>query len=195
MSIHVLSVKHPVQRFLVRRRTVFTWIIPLLLIVASYLHGRRSPAEYGVGVVFVLCGEAIRFWAAGYIQKDDEVTTAGPYAFVRNPLYFGSLLIAFGFAMMSGLGWAVWLLVLVLFSAFHLAAIHSEEEFLRSKFGAEYEEYLSNVPRLVPLPQKTRLGSTVGRFEWHQALENKEQRSALVTLFVACVFAARFLVH
>ena len=115
--------------FLVRRRTVFTWLVPLLLLALSLTLHRDDGgwAAYGAGIALVILGEIVRFWSAGYIAKDAEIATGGPYAHVRNPLYFGSLLLAVGYGLISGLGlWGVGLMV-ALFLVFHLAAIFYEE--------------------------------------------------------------------
>src|SRR4051794_40374381 len=92
--------------FLVRRRTVFTWLIPLGLLAATLVlrHKDGGMAAYAAGLAFIFFGEVVRFWAAGYIAKDSEIATGGPYAYVRNPLYFGSLLLAVGYGLVSGLG-------------------------------------------------------------------------------------------
>jgi len=76
--------------------------LPLGFILAAlYLAfgPRPSPLTLGVGVALALGGLTIRAWAAGHIVKNDRLATTGPYAHTRNPLYFGSFLIAAGFAI------------------------------------------------------------------------------------------------
>lgn len=191
-NIPVPALKPP---FLVRRRTVFTWLIPLLLLALS-LHFRRNDggwAAYGVGVGFVVLGEIVRFWSAGYIAKDAVIATGGPYAHVRNPLYFGSLLLAVGYGLVSGLG--VWgeLFTVALFLVFHLAAILYEEKFLTQKFGQPYLEYVKRVPRLLPSPWPRTTGT--GSFTWAQSLKNREQISALFALIFVLLLSLRFVIH
>ncbi len=179
--------------FLVRRRTVFTWLVPLLLLALSLaLHRNYGGwAAYGAGIALVLGGEIVRFWSAGYIAKDAEIATGGPYAHVRNPLYFGSLLLAVGYGLISGLGlWGVGLTV-ALFLVFHLAAIFYEERFLTAKFGPPYLDYVRRVPRLLPSPWPRTTGA--GRFEWAQALRNREQTSATFALIFVLLLSLRFL--
>ncbi len=79
----------------------------------------------------VLPGLALRAYAAGYVKKNAELTRTGPYAYTRNPLYLGSMLIAFGFAVAAGRIWLGVLLV-VLFLAIYWPTILSEEVYLRS---------------------------------------------------------------
>jgi protein-S-isoprenylcysteine O-methyltransferase Ste14 len=181
--------------FLVRRRTAFTWLVPLLLLGASLALHRNDGglAAYAAGVGLVVLGEVVRFWAAGYIAKDSEIATGGPYAYVRNPLYFGSLLLALGYGLVSGLGiWGV-VAMAALFALFHLAAIRYEEEFLKEKFGAPYFEYLRLAPRLLPaLAPRTR---GAGSYSWAQAIRNREHTSALFALGFVVLLSLRFLVH
>ena len=180
--------------FLVRRRTVFTWLIPLALLAAS-LSLRWNIGgwlAYFCGIGLVVLGEIVRFWAAGYITKDAEIATGGPYAHVRNPLYFGSLLLAIGYGLVSGLGvWGV-AATLVLFLLFHLAAIFYEESFLTAKFGAPYLDYVRRVPRLLPSPWPRTTGA--GGFEWKQALKNREQTSATFALIFVLLLSLRFFI-
>ena len=181
--------------FLVRRRTVFTWLIPLLLLALSLLFRRNDGgwAAYGVGIGFVMLGEIVRFWSAGYIAKDAVIATGGPYAHVRNPLYFGSLLLAVGYGLVSGLGvWGV-LFTVALFLVFHLAAILYEEKFLTHKFGQPYLDYVQRVPRLLPSPLPRTTGA--GSFTWAQSLKNREQTSALFALIFVLLLSLRFVIH
>lgn len=181
--------------FLVRKRTTFTWIVPLFLLAATLkLHWDLGGwIAYGAGVALVVCGEIVRFWAAGYISKDAEIATGGPYAYVRNPLYFGSMLLAIGYGLVSGLGpWGV-AIMLALYLLFHLAAIFYEEAFLKGKFGQTYLDYYNRVPRLVPSPLPRTTGS--GHYEWKQALYNREHTSALFAFIFVALLSLRFLIR
>jgi hypothetical protein len=93
-------------------------------------------------------GVALRAYASGYVTKNTELTTTGPYAYTRNPLYLGSMLIAFGFAVATHSWWTA-LALAVLFALIYLPTIRSEEAFLRERFS-EYDEYAKSVPRLIP---------------------------------------------
>jgi protein-S-isoprenylcysteine O-methyltransferase Ste14 len=182
--------------FLVRRRTVFTWIVPVLLLLAVYTlhpHPRHNFTLWAIGVAFVVLGEIVRFWAAGYISKDAVIATGGPYAFVRNPLYFGSLLLAIGYGLVSGFAWIGVIVLVALYLVFHLAAILYEEGFLKAKFGQPYLDYLARVPRLIPSPWPRTTGE--GGFSWAQSLNNREQISALFALIFTALLSLRFLVH
>jgi protein-S-isoprenylcysteine O-methyltransferase Ste14 len=105
-------------------------------------------ASIGIGLVIALPGLLLRALASGYVKKNEELTTSGPYAYTRNPLYLGSLVIAVGFAAAAR---SVWVLVLtvVMFLVIYLPVIRSEESFLRKTFPT-FEEYALRVPRLLP---------------------------------------------
>jgi hypothetical protein len=86
--------------------------------------------------------------ASGHVKKNEELATTGPYAYSRNPLYLGSIIIAIGFAMAAR---DVWVAagILILFALIYVPVIRSEEAFLRQQF-AEYDSYATRVPRIVP---------------------------------------------
>jgi hypothetical protein len=99
-------------------------------------------------LALVLPGLWLRGYASGYVRKDAELTTTGPYAHTRNPLYLGSMLIAFGFAAAAA-SWVILALLALLFAAIYIPTIQSEEAYLRERF-AGYEAYARVVPRLLP---------------------------------------------
>jgi protein-S-isoprenylcysteine O-methyltransferase Ste14 len=99
-------------------------------------------------LVLVVPGLWLRAYASGYVKKNAELTTTGPYAHTRNPLYLGSMLIAFGFAAAA---WNLMILMALaaLFAVIYIPTIQSEEEYLRAHF-AGFEDYARLVPRLLP---------------------------------------------
>lgn len=126
--------------------------VPLgFVFAAAYLwFARPAWLWIAAGSVFVIAGLAVRGAAAGHIRKNRELTTTGPYAYTRNPLYLGSILIAIGFVLAACNPWIA-LAVAVMFVAIYLPVIRAEEKYLRSAF-AGYGEYMESVPRLLPRP-------------------------------------------
>ena len=99
------------------------------LAVAVLFFARPQPRSILYGALVGLVGLALRAWAAGYLHKQEVLTVTGPYAYTRNPLYLGSMLIAFGFALASR---SIWIAVLLaaLFAMIYIPVIQSEEVFL-----------------------------------------------------------------
>jgi len=89
-------------------RLALLWIVGLGLVALGCI-GRPSPLGWGIGLVVGGCGVAVRSWAAGYLIKSKALITGGPYAYVRNPLYLGRVLIGSGMCIAVRLpeGWGL----------------------------------------------------------------------------------------
>lgn len=136
--------------------------------------------------VLVLPGLWLRAYASGYVKKNSELAVTGPYAYTRNPLYLGSMLMAFGFAAASH-SWVILIVLAALFFSIYLPTIHSEEEFLRGAFPA-FAEYATRVPRLLPRLTPARVAQAgVGSFSRALYLRHREY-NALIG--VAALYAA-----
>ncbi|MEK6576273.1 MAG: methyltransferase, partial [Nitrospirota bacterium] len=79
------------------KKTIPIYIISLLLV----LFANPDLKMYITGLSLIIAGELVRVWAAGHLRKNLEVTTTGPYAYVKNPLYLGTLFIMTGFSIMA----------------------------------------------------------------------------------------------
>ena len=101
-----------------------------------------------IGSALIVPGLAIRALASGHVQKNEQLTTSGPYAYTRNPLYLGSLILAVGFAI-SARNWWIGAGLVLIFLAIYLPVIREEEAFLAEHFP-EFAEYARQVPRLLP---------------------------------------------
>lgn len=101
-----------------------------------------------LGMLLVIPGLAIRALASGHVRKNEQLTTSGPYAYTRNPLYLGSLILALGFVVASRSWWIAGIMMFMLV-AIYIPVIKFEEDYLRKQF-AEFDEYARAVPRLVP---------------------------------------------
>jgi protein-S-isoprenylcysteine O-methyltransferase Ste14 len=126
--------------------------VPLGFVFALLFLWLARPTEMFLlaSLVLVIPGLLLRGYASGYVKKNAELTTTGPYAHTRNPLYLGSMMIAFGFAVAARSLWIAGVLV-VLFAAIYIPVIRSEEEYLRSVFP-DFDAYAATVPRLLPRP-------------------------------------------
>src|SRR5260370_38883327 len=124
--------------------------VPLgfLFAVLYFWLARPTWRFIAIGAIAIVPGLLIRALASGHVRKNEALATSGPYAYTRNPLYLGSLLIGIGFAV-AARSWWVGVALLVMFLAIYLPVIRDEEAFLRQKFP-EVEEYARRVPRMFP---------------------------------------------
>ena len=160
--------------------------VPLGFLVGGlYLFFTRpNPVTLGVGAGIALVGVLIRAWAAGHIVKNDRLATTGPYAHTRNPLYFGSFLIACGFAIIA----TPWLLLAV--GAFWLLVygpvMKKEREHVSALHPAAYAEWARRVPAFVPRPLPWREGNEGERTPFSTALylKHSEWQAGLVYCIV-----------
>jgi len=141
-----------------------------------------------VGVLLIAVGQAIRFWASGYIAKDAALAADGPFAVVRNPLYVGSFFIACGYSAMTG-GWIVWVVVIPIFIFLHWSAVYCEEAYLESKFGMEYTEYKRRVPRWIP---RITRKAFEGNVSIEQIVKNNEHKNFFWTFVMIVLFVLKF---
>jgi protein-S-isoprenylcysteine O-methyltransferase Ste14 len=109
---------------------------------------RPTWRSLAVGGIVLLPGLLIRALASGHVRKNEALATSGPYAYLRNPLYLGSLLMGIAFAL-AARSWWVGIGLVVMFFAIYLPVIRNEEDFLRRRFS-EFDEYARRVPRLFP---------------------------------------------
>ncbi|HEX7122620.1 MAG TPA: isoprenylcysteine carboxylmethyltransferase family protein [Gemmatimonadaceae bacterium] len=157
---------------------------------ALYLaFARPTPRSllFGVGIAFL--GLLIRAWAAGHIVKNERLATTGPYAHTRNPLYFGSFLIAIGFALAAH--WALVIAVVVLFLVIYRPTMEHERAKIRGRFPEAYAAWEANVPAFIPRLTPWRGGGsdTSDSFDFGLYLRHGEWKAA-----VGFAFAVAWLV-
>jgi protein-S-isoprenylcysteine O-methyltransferase Ste14 len=154
------SVNEPAVRiggWLFRHRTIIP--LPLAAAVLLLRIGEAGPSTFlvAIGVAVTLLGEAIRLWAVRHIgvisrtrsERLGPLVDTGPFAWVRNPLYVGNILLWAGFALSARLVWLAPLIVLLLAFEYH-AIVRWEEQLLEARMGAPYREYRTRVPRWMP---------------------------------------------
>jgi protein-S-isoprenylcysteine O-methyltransferase Ste14 len=152
-----------------------------------------SPTTTSViaGSIFVCIGEAVRIWAAGHLQRKKEVTTSGPYAYLRDPLYFGRLFLIIGFCVM---GWGYCLIMLpvalgVFFLNYLPRKYRKEMDWLEDLFGEEYTRYAACVRSLIP---RLRPYNQACQRKWSFKLLWSENREQYFLLIVLSIWAALF---
>lgn len=182
--------------------------VPLGFVTAAlYLFElwRKPPHSAAIvwSLVLVVPGLWLRGYASGYVKKNRELTQTGPYAYTRNPLYLGSILIAAGFAA-ALLSWPVAGMLAAMFLIIYVPVIASEERFLRSTFP-DFEAYCRRVPRLLPRlsaakPASAETEVSPGKFSLDLYLRHREYNAAIgaALLYVSLLFlrpALNFVVH
>ena len=141
------------------------------------------------GTLVILPGLLLRALASGHVQKDRQLTTSGPYAYGRNPLYLGSLIMAAGFAIAARSWWIV-ALMLLLFVLIYVPVIAGEERYLRQTFP-EYEDYARNVPRIVP--RLTPYGVQKGEYSSARYRKHREYQASLGAAIMLVVLIAKLI--
>ena len=125
-------------------RQLARWRVPIGFVSGLVVLWIARPTRSSLllGALLGACGEVVRIWAAGHLEKSREVTTSGPYRYMRHPLYVGSTILGVGVAIAAN---SVFVAVLVFgYLAVTLtAAIKTEEAHLTAKFGTTYPEYRS----------------------------------------------------
>ena len=144
---------------------------------AAYLvFSQPTPLPLEAGAAIALAGVAVRGWAAGCLEKNRALARAGPYAYTRNPLYLGSLLMGTGFAL-AGRTWILALAFIGLFGFVYWPVIRREEEHLRQQFGDVYNEYAARVPVLLPFGSYNP--DEHDGFRWARYKRNREYEAGL----------------
>ena len=145
------------------------WRVPLgwLAGIAAIVLARPTWTSWYTGLAVAIVGEGIRVWAAGHLEKSREVTTSGPYRWVRHPLYVGSTVLALG-VVIAAQSYVLGALAALYLGTTISAAIRTEEAFLRRTFGDDYDRYASAQHAGAPRP-----------FSLERAVRNKEYRAVL----------------
>src|SRR5579864_6323956 len=100
------------------------------------------------GLPVSVLGLLLRAWATGHLEKNIRLAESGPYAYVRNPLYLGTTLVAAGLAIASR-RWLLAALFAAVFILIYLPVIELEEQHLRQWFP-RFDPYAQRVPTLLP---------------------------------------------
>jgi protein-S-isoprenylcysteine O-methyltransferase Ste14 len=145
-----------------------------------------------LGAVFITVGLVIRGLASGHVRKNEQLTTTGPYAYTRNPLYLGSLVLAIGFAI-AARSWWIAALVIAFFGTVYWPVILAEEAFLRQKFR-QFETYAATTPRFLPRLTPSG-GSTRTEFSWQLYRKHREYNALGGALGITLVLLVKLILE
>ncbi|MGE0128659.1 MAG: isoprenylcysteine carboxylmethyltransferase family protein [Blastocatellales bacterium] len=176
---------HDSRSLIQRLRVPLGFITAILFVVFSQPTWR----SLAVGVPVALCGALYRAWASGHLRKNAELTMTGPYAFTRNPLYFGSFLMAAGCAICGGnLLLGLWLVAF--FLLIYWPVMRAEASHMRLLFAGAYSEWEARVPLFVPRATPYRNGQTRS-FDLRQYLHHREYRALIGLSIVIAVLSLK----
>ena len=158
-----------------------------------YKSQRNIKIQILIALAFIISGQLWRCWAVGFIGlyrgesvNAQKLATKGPYALMRNPLYFGNFLIGLGWGIIAGLH-AVIIFAVSFYVLYNLAIIPHEEKFLRNKFGLQYEYYCGRVKRFFPV--KFDFNDLRGKFDC-KILMKSEIHTVISTLIGTLIMIA-----
>lgn len=149
-------------------------------------------------VLFAFAAALLRTWGAAYLGAStvkrggmvgDRVIADGPFRFVRNPLYLGTILhtIALAFLMRPEAA----ALCIILITILQLRLIGREEPYLMGHLGEEYRAYLEEVPRIIPSLKPCTAPGT-NRPDWKQGILSEFYMIGAAISFAALGWADAF---
>ena len=161
----------------------------LLAVVYVWL-ARPTRTWLITGALIMLPGLLLRGLASGHVQKDKQLTTSGPYAYTRNPLYLGSLFLAAGFAIAARNWWIV-AIMLLMFAVIYIPVIAAEERYLRQTFPG-YDDYARHVTRM--LPRLTRYGNQQAAYDSARYWKHREYEASIGCAVLLAILIAKLLI-
>lgn len=196
MSQDVRHESRPEDRAPIERESLALWArklrVPMGIVLAGLFIWKARPSwtALAIGGTVSFAGLLIRAWSAGHIVKNDQLATSGPYAYTRNPLYFGSFLLAFGVA--AAAHWAFGVAVIAFWWLVYGPTIADERKSVLSFFPQSYPEWERNVPAFLPrlTPWKAPNAEPAG-FAFSRYMGHKEWQAALGYLAVVGWLALR----
>ena len=170
--------------------------IPLVIILL-YFSKPYQPVIY-FGLVLLLLGETIRIWAVRFAGGRTRtmkvgaprICSSGPFAYLRNPLYFGNIINFSGIVLIAG-GSNVWLILfvtLIFFTVQYSLIISLEQETLNKKFGEEYLRYCKNVPAFIPRLTPWKNGKTQQPLNLKKVFKHEKSTLLNILLILILIF-------
>jgi protein-S-isoprenylcysteine O-methyltransferase Ste14 len=169
-----------------RYHEVARQVLAVVLIVFYAATAEPIPLLAAIGLPIATLGALVRLYASGFIVKNQELATDGPYRFVRHPLYTGNILLVIGFAIAGSRWWGI-PLAFFFFWFYYPTAIEYEDRKLHRLFGAAWEQWSARTPALMP-----QLGGrpppAAGDRRWSLAVSNKRNGELVLVAFcLGCV--------
>jgi protein-S-isoprenylcysteine O-methyltransferase Ste14 len=162
--------------------------VGILCLIALLYLAEPSPVSVAVGFFFIIAGMFFRAWASGYINKDKELATDGPFSLTRNPLYFGNFVLGLGIAIAGNneYSYGIFFGFYLLFFPFLMVVEHKR---MKEKFGEAYEKYSENLHSFFPKIKKIKRGE----YNISYYMKNREYRVLYFSLFVIAIMILKVL--
>jgi protein-S-isoprenylcysteine O-methyltransferase Ste14 len=178
------------------RQKIFSYrsYTPIPFLIVMLIFAKPTLWSLLMGFLIALVGELIRFWGVGYAGGETRTTgpvggsklvTNGPYAYVRNPLYLGNMLMYLGFGVMSMALFPYFQIIgLIYFFVQYYLIVTLEEDYLSRAFPDEYALYIKHVPRFIPRLKRYEFASNF-KFDIKEALRSEKRTLQAFFLVVA----------
>jgi len=160
-------------------RIIYKWRVRsgLIFALVALVFAKPNLCSLLTAFGLAIIGLALRTWACGNLKKEKELTTSGPYKYMRNPLYLGNLIL--GIAMLiASQSWWVLAFFLAYFLIFYPVLVNVEKERMSELFPEHYREYSAKVPLFFP-SLRARITSEKSQFSWDLYKKNKEYRALI----------------
>ena len=187
-----------IGRLLFRLRSLTA--LPFIFILIYF--ARPTLISLLVGAIPLIIGELLRLWAVGYaggatrsrtLGAASDLVTTGPYAYVRNPLYLGNLLLSLGVCVIANIYWMI-IVLLVGYFIQYLPIIASEEAYLRDFCGTAYQTYYTAVPKFIPR-LRSYANPSAHSFSFSRALKAEKRTLTAIVCVVGLMLGVGRLVH
>ncbi len=163
--------------------------IGIVSLLATIYVAKPNAKSIAIGFFFIMLGTFFRAWSSGYINKNNELATEGPYSLTKNPLYFGNFILGIGIAIASNSLYG-YIIFSVYYFIFFPALIIMENNRMKAKFGKKYEEWSKGLNTFFPSIKKINFSG----FNISYYMKNREYKVIYFSLFIVItlIFKALF---
>jgi len=183
-------------------KLLFVYAFGIALVALARPEQKWTRPYFLSGTALMALGEIIRIWAAGHLRKNQELTASGPYSYVKNPLYIGTILITVGtciiakgretpYFFLSNFNWIFLGIALAVFLFYYIPYKKNREgNRLEEKFGDAWREYDDAVPDYLPRWTPYRnVGTTDKSWSYDTFIENSEHWTLLLVIVLVLIIA------
>ncbi|MDI6779639.1 MAG: isoprenylcysteine carboxylmethyltransferase family protein [Bacteroidota bacterium] len=171
---------------------------PIPFILLMIIFARPTIISIIGGFIILAIGEFVRLWGVSIAGSETRTTnsvgssrlvTSGPFAYLRNPLYFGNICMYLGVGIMSWAGFPQLPIITFAYFIFQYTLIVSlEEEHLIKTYGTEYQRYKKSVPKFFPSLKKYNSGDTYQpTIDWKGGIKSENRTFQAIGIIVTII--------